>query len=430
MRRNKFMTLGVFALVLLLQSLVLAALPGRINFQGRLLDKNKNPKSGLFNITFGIWDTGPGTGGSEIWSETQNNIQVTNGMFSVQLGAGTSLTANVFSSDVRWLQIQVGSEILEPRERLVTAPYSFRSSVAESVVDGAISDTQVNSGANIAWTKIDKTGSSLADLATKNAGALDNGTLLSGRLNGDYLNDVKVSSAIYANSANTAANATNATNAAQVPATGILSGNLGSSVIASSIAVNAIGTEQLIANTIINADIDSSANISWTKIDKTGSSLADLATRSAGDLNSGTLAEGRLPSGTVILLYPDETDSVETTASLVETTLKSWSLPANSYSTIIIEAELRGRVEQDATTRCDFTWRFKEGATTQKTYVWRIIGMATAGADSGGRYTATLKTSFAGGQAAATTLSVTGQMSLSNAATGILAHSFRVYAVK
>jgi hypothetical protein len=47
---------------------------------------------------------------------------------------------------------------------------------------------------------------------------------------------------------------------------------------------------------IVNADIDNAAAIAWTKISKTGSSLADLATRSAGDLSSGTLPDGRFPA--------------------------------------------------------------------------------------------------------------------------------------
>ncbi len=38
--------------------------------------------------------------------------------------------------------------------------------------------------------------------------------------------------------------------------------------------------------------------IGWTKVSKTGSSLLDLATRSAADLNSGTVAIARLPTGT------------------------------------------------------------------------------------------------------------------------------------
>jgi hypothetical protein len=49
---------------------------------------------------------------------------------------------------------------------------------------------------------------------------------------------------------------------------------------------------------VANANIDASAAIAWAKISKTGSSLADLATRSAGDLSSGNLAYARLPGTT------------------------------------------------------------------------------------------------------------------------------------
>jgi len=44
---------------------------------------------------------------------------------------------------------------------------------------------------------------------------------------------------------------------------------------------------------LTNAYVDSAAAIDWSKISKTGSSLADLATRSASDLSSGTLAVAR-----------------------------------------------------------------------------------------------------------------------------------------
>lgn len=45
---------------------------------------------------------------------------------------------------------------------------------------------------------------------------------------------------------------------------------------------------------LLNADVNAAAAIAWTKISKAGSSLADLATRSAGDLSSGTLPQARL----------------------------------------------------------------------------------------------------------------------------------------
>lgn len=60
---------------------------------------------------------------------------------------------------------------------------------------------------------------------------------------------------------------------------------------AGSVALN------IAAGVIVNTDINAAAAIAWTKIDKTGSSLADLTTRSAGDLTSGNLAYARMPTG-------------------------------------------------------------------------------------------------------------------------------------
>lgn len=52
---------------------------------------------------------------------------------------------------------------------------------------------------------------------------------------------------------------------------------------------------------ITNTQIDPTAAIAWTKIDPTGSSLADLTTRSATDLSSGTLADARLSANVSLL---------------------------------------------------------------------------------------------------------------------------------
>lgn len=48
---------------------------------------------------------------------------------------------------------------------------------------------------------------------------------------------------------------------------------------------------------VANEHVAPAAAIEWLKIDKTGSSLADLTTRSASDLSSGNLAYARMPSG-------------------------------------------------------------------------------------------------------------------------------------
>lgn len=68
------------------------------------------------------------------------------------------------------------------------------------------------------------------------------------------------------------------------------------------------------AGLIADFDISTSATIGWTKISKAGSSLADLITRSAGDLSSGTLLAARMPA-----LTGDITMTAGTTATAIAT---------------------------------------------------------------------------------------------------------------
>ena len=95
----------------------------------------------------------------------------------------------------------------------------------------------------IGWVKINKTGSSLADLTTRSAADLSSGYLA----------------------------------VARMPNTGTWTFT---------------GTIDISGGTLtLNSD-----QVSWVSVNKTGSSLADLATRSAGDLSSGNLAVARMPS--------------------------------------------------------------------------------------------------------------------------------------
>ena len=61
-----------------------------------------------------------------------------------------------------------------------------------------------------------------------------------------------------------------------------------------------IDSAEIVNDSIVNADINATAAIDWSKISKTGSSLADLTTRSAGDLTSGTLDNARLAATVTI----------------------------------------------------------------------------------------------------------------------------------
>ncbi|MBI5200354.1 MAG: hypothetical protein HY925_02105, partial [Elusimicrobia bacterium] len=120
-------------LVAAFASVAAATVPDRINFQGRLLDQNKLPRTGTFTMDFNICDQQAPGGNCAIWTETQS-VDVTNGVFAVQLGAVTSMGASVFTSSARYLEVVVAGETLSPRERLITSPFAFRSTVSEGVV--------------------------------------------------------------------------------------------------------------------------------------------------------------------------------------------------------------------------------------------------------------------------------------------------------
>ena len=85
--------------VAMLAGSVLADVPAKIDYQGRLLDSNGAAlavASENFQVNFRIWDAQ--TGGNLIWAERQI-VTVVDGNFSVQLGEGEPLTAGNISGD-------------------------------------------------------------------------------------------------------------------------------------------------------------------------------------------------------------------------------------------------------------------------------------------------------------------------------------------
>ncbi len=124
------MLVGVILLSALLISPLYAQIPGLINFQGKLLDTSNNPKNGTFSMTFSIYNVA--TGGSALWTETQPSVPVTNGVFSVQLGAVTAIPQSVFVSSPTYLEVDIAGQTGSPRQELVTSPYAFSSGEADT----------------------------------------------------------------------------------------------------------------------------------------------------------------------------------------------------------------------------------------------------------------------------------------------------------
>jgi hypothetical protein len=123
--------------------------PRAVGFQGRLNDSAGNPVTGTKSMIFSLWTEV--SGGTRVFSETQS-VPVTNGLFNVFIGEGTSDSDGEYGragvdpekfAIPLYVQVQVDGETLTPRTRLGAAPTSM------GLVGGAviISDHEGNGAA-------------------------------------------------------------------------------------------------------------------------------------------------------------------------------------------------------------------------------------------------------------------------------------------
>lgn len=104
-------------------------IPHLINYQGMLTDDGGNPLNTPQNLTFRIYNVE--SGGASLWDETQNNVPVEEGLFSVILGSVNPIDLP-FDEDY-WLETEVGlSDTLLPRVKLTSVSYAYRAQWADT----------------------------------------------------------------------------------------------------------------------------------------------------------------------------------------------------------------------------------------------------------------------------------------------------------
>lgn len=160
---NTFL-LGAFLLIsLFLNSILFSAhsahaAPGKINYQGRLTDATGVAKAdGQYNMKFRIYDAA--SGGTLLWSETRettNRVTVTNGQFSVQLGAVTAITNSVFSADATYFEIELPTPATATCSTAACGTYTEGAMTPRQPVSSAAYALQANNANTLAgWSSFD-----------------------------------------------------------------------------------------------------------------------------------------------------------------------------------------------------------------------------------------------------------------------------------
>jgi hypothetical protein len=108
---------------LLLSATAVLAVPNTMNYQGQLF-QNGTPTQGPASIIFRMYDAP--TAGNLLWTET-DNVTVTQGLFQTTLGDGTPFPANLFSTQVPWLEMEVNGTVLSPRTQFQSVPYALNA---------------------------------------------------------------------------------------------------------------------------------------------------------------------------------------------------------------------------------------------------------------------------------------------------------------
>jgi hypothetical protein len=108
-----------------------AQVPGRVNFQGLLLDNAGEPVTGTVTLQLELFSAP--SGGSALWTETHSSVSVTDGVYDVVLGSQTPLTPALFSVSPRYLQVTIDGQVLSPRREFLAVPFALHADSASNV---------------------------------------------------------------------------------------------------------------------------------------------------------------------------------------------------------------------------------------------------------------------------------------------------------
>lgn len=106
--------------------------PGEISYQGRITDSGGTALTGSYNLTFSLYTTD--AGGTAIWTEVHNGVNINSGVFSVMLGTKNPFQADHFIQNQNlYLGTRVNSDAeMTPRLKFGNVAFAFKSEFSDS----------------------------------------------------------------------------------------------------------------------------------------------------------------------------------------------------------------------------------------------------------------------------------------------------------
>ena len=147
-----------------------AAVPNTLNFQARLLQSNGAiVPDANYSVSFNLYTAA--SGGSAVWNEVHSSLTVKNGYLSVYLGSVDNDLDTLDWGQQYWLTMNVnGDGEMNPRLRLTSVPYAFRSGQADILTNGS-STLSANDLVQLAPSNVQAVNTALAALRINQTGS-------------------------------------------------------------------------------------------------------------------------------------------------------------------------------------------------------------------------------------------------------------------
>lgn len=128
-RQTPFVAL--LTLTLAAASFAQGTVPERVSVSARMVDTAGLPVSGSHDVVFALFDVD--VGGVARWTESRTGVAFTaDGLFNLELGANTPLTATILDGQRLYLQLTIDGTPMNPRIPIVSVPYALRATTAAS----------------------------------------------------------------------------------------------------------------------------------------------------------------------------------------------------------------------------------------------------------------------------------------------------------